>query len=110
MAREVQIKLVDDLDGGTAAETVSFGLDGTSYEIDLSKRNASKLRSALDPYVAGGRKVTPARRGRARGRTAARAGGPSAAEIRDWARENGWEVSDRGRVPAEVREAYDAAH
>lgn len=109
MAREVQIKLVDDLDGGTAAETVSFGLDGASYEIDLSKRNASKLRGALEPYLAGGRKVTPARRGRGRGR-AARAGGPSAAEIRDWARENGWQVSDRGRVPAEVREAYDTAH
>ncbi|HYJ70605.1 MAG TPA: Lsr2 family protein [Nocardioidaceae bacterium] len=110
MAREVQIKLVDDLDGGAAAETVSFGLDGTSYEIDLSKRNASKLRSALDAYIAGGRKVTPARRGRSRGRAAARAGGPAAAEVRDWARDNGWEVSDRGRVPAEVREAYDAAH
>jgi hypothetical protein len=107
MAREVQIKLVDDLDGGAAAETVSFGLDGSSYEIDLSKRNASKLRGALEPYVAGGRKVTPARR---RGRGRARAGGPSAAEVRDWARVNGWEVSDRGRVPAEVREAYDSAH
>jgi hypothetical protein len=109
MAREVQIKLVDDLDGGSAAETVAFGLDGSAYEIDLSKRNATKLRGALEPYVAGGRKVTPARRGRGRGR-AARPGGPSAAEIREWARGNGWEVSDRGRVPAEVRDAFDAAH
>ena len=109
MAQRVNVVLVDDLDGSDAVETVTFGLDGTSYEIDLSKRNAAKLRSALEPYIANGRKVTASRRGRGRGR-AAKSGGPSAAEIRNWARENGWEVSDRGRVPAEVREAYEAAH
>ena len=109
MAQRVNIVLVDDIDGGDADGTVTFGLDGTTYEIDLSSANAEKLREALAPYVGHARKVGGGGRRTAR-RTAA-PDGASAKEIRAWARENGWkDLGDRGRVPAEVREAYVAAH
>ena len=107
MAQKTHIVLEDDLDGSTATETVTFGLDGTSYEIDLNDKNAAKLRAALAPYVGHGRKVGSAPR---RGRKAASAGGPSAREIREWARRNGYDVPDRGRVSADVRAAYEAAN
>jgi len=112
MAQKVNIVLVDDIDGSEATETVSFGLDGTSYEIDLNDTNAAALRDALAAYVGHARKVGSARRGRrtSAAAAAAAAGGPSAREIRDWARSNGYDVPDRGRVSAEVREAFDAAH
>ncbi|HYH33962.1 MAG TPA: Lsr2 family protein [Nocardioides sp.] len=111
MAQKVNIVLVDDIDGSEAAETVSFGLDGTSYEIDLSETNAAALREAVSAYVGHARKVSGSSRGRkARsGSSSATTSGPSARELRDWARSNGFQVSDRGRVPAEVREAFDAA-
>ena len=112
MAQKVQIILEDDLDGGEADETVSFALDGTSYEIDLNADNADKLRGVLAPYVGHARKVTGTR-GRRTGGSAAKAAsgsGPSPKEVREWARENGHDVPDRGRIPAEVREAYDSAH
>lgn len=106
MAQKVEIRLVDDLDGGKADETVQFGLDGTTYEIDLSTKNANKLRDALSGYVADARRV-----GRKRGgRKTRSASGATAAEIREWARENGYEVSERGRVSTEIREAYAAAN
>ncbi len=101
--------LVDDLDGGEAVETVEFGLDGVSYEIDLSARNAQKLRDALAPYLGEARRSGNRRRGRARS-NARTTGAGSAAEIRQWARANGYTVPDRGRVAAEVRSAYEAAH
>jgi hypothetical protein len=108
MAQKTHIVLEDDLDGSEATETVVFGLDGTSYEIDLNAKNAGKLRDALAPYVGHGRKVGPApRRGR---KAAASTDGPSAREIRDWARSNGYDVPDRGRVSADVRAAYEAAN
>src|SRR3954451_16982686 len=106
MAQRVQIILEDDYDGGEADETVAFGLDGSDYEIDLSADNAGKLRDALAPWIANARR-TGGRRGRRNGRVAA---GPGSAEIRAWAQENGMQVSARGRVPAEVREAYATAH
>jgi hypothetical protein len=105
MAQQVNIVLVDDIDGSSADETVSFALDGKDYEIDLSTRNAEKLRDALAPYVGHARKAGGRRRGRA-----AAGNGPSPADIRAWARENGFDVPDRGRVSSEVREAYFAAH
>ncbi|MGH1563811.1 histone-like nucleoid-structuring protein Lsr2 [Mumia sp. DW29H23] len=113
MAQKIQVILVDDIDGGDAEETISFALDGVSYEIDLSAKNAKKLRDALAPYVAEARKARGSRRrpgggggaGRRRGGAAS-----SASEIREWARENGYEVSERGRVSEEVRAAYEAAH
>jgi hypothetical protein len=108
MAQKVHIMLVDDLDGSEATESVSFGLDGTSYEIDLNEKNAAKLREAISGYVGHARKVGGAK-GRGR-RAAASEGGHSAREIRDWARSNGMTVPDRGRVSAEVRSAFEAAH
>jgi hypothetical protein len=110
MAQRVQVVLEDDLDGGKADETVTFGLDGTTYEIDLSKKNAAKLRDALSGYVGVARKVTgrgrgtTGRAGRSRGRSAT-----DSADIRAWAKENGYEVSERGRISAEVRAAYNEA-
>lgn len=113
MAQRVNVVLVDDLDGGDAAETVSFALDGVDYEIDLSEQHAGELRNALALYIGHGRRTGGRRRkspGSGAGARAAAPGGPSAAEIRAWARENGWDVPERGRVAAEVREAYTAAH
>ncbi|MGN7135790.1 histone-like nucleoid-structuring protein Lsr2 [Streptomyces pseudogriseolus] len=113
MAQKVQVLLVDDIDGGEADETVTFGLDGKTYEIDLSEGNADELRKLLEPYVKAGRK-TGTNRGAAAGtrtRSAAtrQPGEPSAEEYRAWAAENGYEVSARGRVPASIKEAYAAA-
>ena len=107
MAQKVHIVLEDDLDGSEASETVSFGLDGKSYEIDLNEKNAAKLRDALAQYVGAARSVGGARRGR---KPAATSLGPSAREVRDWARSNGYDVPDRGRIPADVRSAFEAAN
>jgi hypothetical protein len=114
MARKVQVLLVDDVDGSTADETVSFGLDGANYEIDLSATNAAALREALANYVEAGRKL-----GRSGAAKAARAGTttkPSPTTdraqnqaIRDWAKRNGLQVSERGRIPAEIVAKYRAA-
>ena len=107
MAQKVEITLVDDLDQSTADETVSFGLDGKEFVIDLNKKNARALRDALAKYVANGRPVSN-RGGRRSAAKAASGAAPS--EIRAWARANGFNVPERGRVAAEVREAYAAAH
>lgn len=106
MAQRVNIVLEDDIDGGDATETVMFGLDGVSYEIDLSDKNAQRLRDSLTKYVAS------ARRTASRGRRSARRGtsGPSTAAVREWARSNGHDVSDRGRISAEIKAAYEAAN
>jgi hypothetical protein len=109
MAQKVNIILVDDIDGSDAVETVSFGLDGTTYEIDLNKKNAAGLRDALAAYVGHGRRVTGSRGGR-RSAPSKNNLGPTAREVRDWARSNGFSVPDRGRIPAEVREAFDKAN
>ena len=112
MAKKVQVTLVDDIDGSEAVETVGFALDGTSYEIDLSKSNAKKLRDALSTYVASARRAGRVRAsgGGRSGRASARADREQIQAVREWARRNGHKVSDRGRVPASVLEAYNAAH
>lgn len=109
MAQKVHIVLIDDIDESDASETISFGLDGANYEIDLNEKNAVALRDALAPYVGHARKVGGRRSAR---RTAASSSSnePSARDIRQWARESGWDVPERGRVSAEVRQAYAAAH
>ncbi|RFU85731.1 Lsr2 family protein [Streptomyces triticagri] len=110
MAQKVQVLLVDDLDGGDADETVTFALDGKTYEIDLTTANADKLRGLLEPYVKGGRR-TGGRASGGRGKARASAGSSeNTAQIRAWAKDNGYEVNDRGRVPASIREAYEKAN
>jgi hypothetical protein len=103
VAQKVSITLVDDLDGSDAAETVTFGLDGNTYEIDLSEQNAKDLRNALGNYTMFARKVTGRKRkpGKPAGNTKA---------VREWARAQGYTVSNRGVVPVEIQQAYDAAH
>lgn len=115
MAQRVQIILEDDYDGGSADETVSFALDGTEYEIDLSAQNAAGLREAISPWLGHARKTGGRRkRGTAtNGNAPAGAKAPSSSntsDIRAWAQAQGHEVSSRGRVSAEVREAYEKAH
>lgn len=109
MAQKVNIVLVDDIDGSAADETVSFSLDGVAYEIDLTDEHAAALREALAPYLGHARKVSASRRTSA-ARSVAAAGGTSAKVIRAWARDNGHDVPERGRVSAEVRAAFEAAH
>ena len=108
MAQKVHLILVDDLDGSTAVETVAFGLDGTSYEIDLSTENATRLRRELEPYIGAGRAV-PARRPKAAAATSGHRARHDAAQLRAWARSNGIEVSTRGRVSRALVERYEAA-
>lgn len=111
MAQRVQVILVDDLNGGEATETVEFSLDGVTYEIDLSDENAAKLRNDLAQWIGVARRSG----GRRQTRRASRGGGASAArddlaKMREWGRDNGFKVSDRGRVSKELQEAYAAAH
>lgn len=115
MAKKVQVTLVDDLDGSSADETLTFGVDGVSYEIDLSKSNAKKFRESLNAYVGAarrsGRAARAARpRGRAgRGRAAA-SSDTQPSDIRAWARSKGIKVNERGRISADVVARYEAAH
>ena len=117
MAQKVQVILVDDIDGGSADETISFSLDGVSYEIDLSTKNAAAFRDRMANYVGTARRVggrASAGRGAATRRRAV-AGSTSTAgnrtsEIRAWARKNGHKVNERGRIAASLVEAYDKAH
>ncbi len=104
----MKIILEDDLEGGPAEETVQFGLDGRQYEIDLSTANAEKLREALRPYAASARRAQ-SKPTRATGPRASSGGNPETAKIRAWAKENGYEVSDRGRIHQSVKDAYYAA-
>jgi hypothetical protein len=110
MAQQTTVALIDDIEGGKAAETVSFGLDGSIYEIDLSKKNATALRKALGEFTASARKV---RAGKAAAKVArATTAAPArvdARAVREWAQEQGIAVSARGRVPSDVVEKYQAA-
>jgi hypothetical protein len=112
VARVTQVSLVDDVDGSAASGTVGFSLDGKTYELDLSDKNAKKLRDAFAPFVAS------ARRGKGGGRRSS--GGPKMTQkptadrerttaIREWARQHGHKVADRGRIPASVVDAYEKA-
>ncbi|WP_323378383.1 histone-like nucleoid-structuring protein Lsr2 [Streptomyces smaragdinus] len=105
MAQRVVVTLSDDIDGGEAAETVLFGLDGKSYEIDLNQANAKKLRQALEPFLAAGRKKSASGAVYKRSSVA-----PDPATVRAWASSNGMEVPARGRIPKRVYEAFNAAH
>jgi hypothetical protein len=104
MATKVLTTLQDDIDGSDAAETIRFGLDGVEWEIDLSERNANRLRNSLSDFIAHGRKV-----GGKRGRQLASSTQTDTQAVRKWAQANGIEVNARGRIPAEVVERYRAA-
>ena len=112
MAQKVQVVLADDVDGGQADETIQFALDGISYEIDLSSDHAEALRESFAEWVEHARRVA----GRAKRGTATRVQSRPAVErvdlsdVRAWAREHGYEVSDRGRISQEIKDAYAAAH
>ena len=116
MARQVITTLIDDLDGKPADRTVEFSLDGTSYTIDLSDANAGKLRKALDPFISAGSRVGRGGSGRGPGRPASAATGRAGndrdqnRQIREWAVANGYTVSERGRIPQNVTDAYRATH
>lgn len=114
MAKRTIHMLVDDLDGGEAEETVRFALDGVQYEIDLSKKNADKMRDLLARYIAAGSKtgrataVLGARRGAGRGRSTTAADRDQNKAIREWAQSKGIEVSDRGRIKQEIVDRFNA--
>jgi hypothetical protein len=109
MAQRTQVLLIDDIDGSDADETVTFGLDGGAYEIDLSSENARQLRDALADYVAHGRRAAAARAAAGRRRPVHRSSNDTS-DVRTWARSHGYEVSDRGRIASDVMAAYEAAH
>jgi hypothetical protein len=107
MAQRVEIQFLDDLDGTKADGTVKFGVDGIHYEIDLSAKNADELAQALAPYIEAGRRVSGSSRRRGNGAVRSR---PDLSAVREWARAQGFQVSDRGRIPGEVLSRYEAAH
>lgn len=109
MAQRVRVLLIDDIDGGEGDETVAFSLDGTSYEIDLSERNAKRLRQQLEPFVASARKARKPT-GRVTRGSRPVSSRERSAEIREWAKTNGIKVNERGRIPARVIEQYQAAN
>lgn len=112
MAQKHIVQLIDDIDGGTANESVSFGLDGATYEIDLTTKNAAKLRDALANYIAHARRGS--RAGGRRSGTGRSGGAPArtpreqTAAIREWARANKYDIGEKGRIPAYILEAYHA--
>jgi hypothetical protein len=109
MAQRTQVVFTDDMDGSEAAGTVRFGLEGTTYEVDLSQKNAGQLAKVLEPYIAAARKTggSPARRAATSSRS--RPAGPRPQEVRAWAKGQGIEVKDKGRVPAELIVKFQAA-
>jgi len=114
MARRIVHQLVDDIDGSVLevgeGETVHFSLNSASYEIDLNAAHAEELRKALEPYIAAGRKAGSSQTARSSSPRKRPVRNPEVAAIRAWANENGYTLSERGRVPAPIVEAYNAAH
>lgn len=112
MAQHFQVRYVDDIDGtdlGETANTISFAFGGKEYSIDLSDENADAFRATVAPYIEAGSRVTrnkakAARKANVRGSS----GGTKA--VRDWARAQGYDVSDRGRIPVDIMDAYVAAN
>lgn len=108
MAQKVQTLFIDDIDGGEAEGTVRFGLDGSDYEIDLSARHSGELHAALEAYIAHARKIPgTARRGSTR--AGRRPSTIDTVAVRAWAKENGFDIKERGRVPADVLTKYREA-
>lgn len=112
MAQHFRVTYTDDIDGtdlGETANTISFAFEGRQYSIDLSDDNAQALREAMAPYIEAGHRVTGTKAKAAR-KTTGKTSPADTKAIREWARDNGYDVSDRGRIPADVMEAYAAAN
>ena len=109
MAQKIQTLFVDDLDGSEAEGTVRFGLDGTEYEIDLNAKHAQQLRDALARYVGAARRIGGSTRRPSRTGRRPQANGLNTTEVREWAKAQGIDVKDRGRVPAELIVKFKAA-
>jgi Lsr2 len=107
MAQQIQTLFIDDIDGGPAEGTIRFGLDGTDYEIDLSTAHSEELHKVLAGYVTHARKAAVTARRGSRGRRSADV--LDTRKVREWARAEGIDIKERGRVPAEVIEKYKAA-
>ena len=110
MAQKIQTLFIDDIDGGEADGTVRFALDGSEYEIDLNAKHSEELRSALANYVSHARKVGGSTRRAAGSRSGRRSSSVDTVAVRAWAREQGIDIKDRGRVPADVTAKYQAAN
>lgn len=114
MAERIVRQLIDDIDGSEiregSGESIQFSLRGVTYRIDLSSTNAAKLDKALKPYIEAAVKVATARRGRTKSSRTGSASREQLAVIREWARKRGYEVADRGRIRADLVDAFEAAH
>lgn len=111
MAQQVVVSLIDDLTGDKADETVEFALDGKRYEIDLSSKNADKLRDTFAKFIPAARRPSTNTRARTNGRAPTTVASREHKQaIRDWAKSQGMKVSARGRIPGDVQEKFDAAH
>jgi hypothetical protein len=111
MAKKIQVLLVDDLDGSQAEESVSFGLDGSVYEIDLNSSHAAQLREALTPFLMAGRKAVAEKRPKGSNRGVRDTSGRArSAEIRAWAKSAGKPINERGRIPAAIVNEFELAH
>ena len=113
MAKQTTVTLIDDIDGSPADESVEFAVDGKSYEIDLSAANSAKLRDALAPFISAARRTGSSRRGGSGGSSAPSRPAADREQnqaIREWAQQQGMKISERGRIPSNVLEAYHQNH
>lgn len=110
VVQKTQVVLIDDIDGSEGDETVTFALDGVSYEIDLSAAHATELREAFAQWIGHGRKTAPKVVGRTTSARRGRTDREQLQKIREWARANGYTVNDRGRIPGRVLDAFQEAH
>jgi hypothetical protein len=113
MAQKVTREFIDDIDGSPAERTFTFAVDGTHYEIDLSSENIKEFREAIAGFVDKARKVTVGSHGRRARKTSTRDSGRSREQVqavREWARQQGHSISNRGRLPASIQQAFDQAH
>ncbi len=112
MAQKVIREFVDDIDGSPAERTFSFAVDGVSYEIDLSTQNITEFKSAIGGFIESARKIkgSSQRRTRSTGTGGAQQSPEQTRAMREWARQHGHNISNRGRIPTSIRQAFDQAH
>jgi hypothetical protein len=110
MAQKITREFVDDIDGSPAERTFSFAVDGVSYEIDLSTQNIAEFKSAIGGFIESARKVKGSSRARSAGGGSGRQSREQTRAVREWARQHGHNISERGRIPASILQAFDQAH